>query len=133
VKHFFREAAARIEASVAPIRDPRERIATYLAGVGREMRRMSPTCYADMLAFGTTRDIYDHNSRVAARRVHDMIHEGIASGAFRSVHAEFIGEAVSILIAGIQQGELLERTGLSSGEAFGELSTLVLAALTNGQ
>ena len=131
VKHFFRHAAARIEARVAEITDPRDRVAIYLAGVGDEMRRMSPACYADMIGFETTRGIYDHNSRVAASRVHEMIHEGIRSGAFRPVHAEFVGEAVSLLIEGIQQGALLERTGLSSGDAFAELGELVLAALTN--
>jgi AcrR family transcriptional regulator len=132
VKHFFRGAAAQIEARVRAIQDPRDRIAIYLASVGDEMRRMSRACYADMVAFGATRGIYDHNSRVAAGRVHDMIHDGIASGAFRPVHAEFVAEAVSLLIEGIQHGALLERTGLSSGDAYGELSTLVLAALTNG-
>jgi AcrR family transcriptional regulator len=130
VKHFFRHAAARIEAKVAEIHDPRDRVAIYLAGVGEEMRRMSPTCYADMVAFGTTRGIYDHNSRVAARRVQEMIRDGITSGAFRPLHAEFVGQAVSLLIEGIQQGALLDRTGLSSGDAFGELAELVLAALT---
>jgi AcrR family transcriptional regulator len=129
VKHFFRYAAARIEAKVAEIHDPRDRVAVYLAGVGEEMRRMSPACYADMVASGTTRGIYDHNSRVAARRVQEMIREGITCGAFRPLHAEFVGQAVSLLIEGIQQGALLDRTGLSSGDAFVELAELVLSAL----
>ena len=132
VKQFFREAADRIEAEVVEIANPGDRIAAYLAGVGREMSRMSERCYADMISFGATRDIYDHNSRVAAGRVNSMIQEGIATGAFRQLHAEFVGQAVSLLIEGIQEGTLLRRTGLSSGEAYNELSGLVLASLTNG-
>jgi hypothetical protein len=42
-----------------------------------------------------------------------------------------VGEAVERLIDGIQHGDLLARTNLSSGDAFSELSDLVLAALAN--
>jgi|SRR5215469_924471 len=131
VKQFFREAARRIEARVGEIADPRDRIAAYLAGVGSEMSRMSENCYSDMVSYAITRDIYDHNSRVAASRVNSMIQEGIAAGKFRQLHAEFVGQAISVLIEGIQGGTLLRRTGLSSGEAYHELSGLVLGSLTN--
>ena len=131
IKHFFRTAAGRIESQVAAIDHPRDRIASYLAGVGREMSRVSARSYADMVTHEITRSIYDHNSRVAAARVHSMIQEGIESGAFRQLHAEFVGEAISLLIEGIQEGALLQRTGLSSGEAYRELSSLVLGSLAN--
>lgn len=131
IKHFFRDATAHIEDRVAGITDPSERIAAYLAGVGTEMRRMSPACYQDMVGHDATRDIYAVNSAAAARRVREYIRHGVDTGSFRTVHAEFVGEAVSLLIDGIQHGELLTRTGLSSGDAFTELSNLVLAALTN--
>ena len=132
VKRFFREAAARVEGKTATIDTPREQVASYLAGVGDEMRRMSPTCYEDMVRFPITRDIYDLNSRAAANRVREMIQAGIKQGEFRAVHAHFIGETVSVLIESIQHGGLLERVGLSSGDAYAQLSSLVLGTLTNG-
>lgn len=131
IRHFFRDAAATIEERVAGVADPAERIAAYLAGVGAEMRRLSPDCYDDMVAHDSTRGIYAVNSAAAARRVRELIGDGIRTGRFRPVHAEFVGEAVGLLIDGIQHGELLARTGLSSGDAFTELSDLVLSALTN--
>ncbi|HWC84459.1 MAG TPA: TetR/AcrR family transcriptional regulator [Pseudonocardiaceae bacterium] len=131
VKHFFRDAAAAVERRVAGVADPSERIAAYLAAVGDQMRRMSPACYQDMVVQDSTREIYAINSAAAARRVREFIREGVAEGYFRALHAEFVGEAVSLLIDGIQHGQLLIRTGLSSGDAYGELSDLVLAALTN--
>ena len=131
IRHFFRDAAAYIEERVAGIADPAERIAVYLAGVGTQMRRLSQACYDDMVANDATRDVYALNSAAAARRVRGFIREGIDEGRFRTVHAEFVGEAVGLLIDGIQHGELLNRTGLSSGDAFTQLSDLVLAALTN--
>ena len=50
LKHFFRGAAARIENQVASITDPADRIATYLASIGEEMRKMSPACHVDMVS-----------------------------------------------------------------------------------
>lgn len=131
LRHFFRDATARTEERIAQVTDPSRRIATYLAGVGTEMRKMSRACYEDMVTNDATSEIYAVNSAAAARRVREHIHDGVADGTFRAVHAEFVGEAVSLLIDGIQHGELLSRTGLSSGDAFTELSDLVLAALTN--
>jgi AcrR family transcriptional regulator len=131
LKRFFRLAAERVEARVVSIARPSEQIAAYLTAVGTEMRGMSTTCYADMMAHDSTREIYAINSAAAARRVREYIQHGIGAGEFRALHAEFVGECVSLLIEGIQHGELLERTGLSSGDAFTELGELVLAALTN--
>lgn len=131
IKRFFRNAAATVEAKVTGIDDPSERIAIYLRAVGAGMRRMSEACYTDMTAFEVTRDIYLANSQFAAERVRQLIHDGVQQGVFRAVHAEFVAEAVAGTIDRIQDGRLLERTGLSSGDAFSELSSFVLAALTN--
>lgn len=130
-KHFFREAAARIEDRVASIADPADRIATYLASIGQEMRKMSPACHVDMVSDEATYEIWALNARASAQRVREFINEGVAAGRFRSVHAQFVGESVGLLVDGIQHGDLLERTGLSSGDAYRELSGLVLATLTN--
>jgi AcrR family transcriptional regulator len=131
IRRFFRDATARIEDNVGGISDPAARIAAYLAGVGTEMRRMSAACYEDMVSSDLAAEIYAVNSAAAARRVREMIHEGVASGAFRAVHAAFVGETVALLIDGIQHGVLLNRTGMSSGDAYAELGHLVLAALLN--
>jgi AcrR family transcriptional regulator len=130
-KRFFRDATARIEERVARIEDPRERIAVYLASIGAEMRRMSADCYADMTATELTWEIYRTNSRAAAERVRQFVHDGVKVGAFRQVHADFVAEVVTLVIDSIQHGELLSRTGLSSGDAYGELGGLVLNALAH--
>jgi AcrR family transcriptional regulator len=129
IRHFFRDAAARVEARTAEITDPPNQIAVYLASIGREMARMTPACYEDMMNFEGTRDIYELNSNIAAKRVRELIVHGIAKGSFRRVNTDFVGEAVSILIDGILHGGLLSRTGLSVGQAYVELGNLVLAAL----
>ncbi|WP_205661097.1 TetR/AcrR family transcriptional regulator [Amycolatopsis vastitatis] len=131
VRHFFQGAATRVEEKVGPITDPSQRIAEYLAGLGAELRRMSPECYADLLTFEATAELYARHSLAAAHRVRESIQDGVASGAFRAVNADFVGAAVSLLIDGIQHGELLDRSGLSMADAYTELGALVLAALAN--
>jgi AcrR family transcriptional regulator len=129
LKSFFRDATEQVEKEVAEVSDPAQQIATYLAAVGTQMRRMSAACYDDMLDDDATREIYAVNSLAATRRVREMIHAGVESGDFRSLHAEFVSQSVGLLIDGIQSRELLTSTGLSSGDAFIELADLVLAAL----
>lgn len=131
LKRFFRAAAERVEKRVVGLTEPAERIAAYLEAVGIQMRRMSQSCYDDMMDSDSTRDIYELNSKAAARRVRELVAEGVEAGRFRQMHAEFVAESVNLLIGGIQYGQLLTGTGLSSGDAFAELSDLVLAALTN--
>ncbi|MFJ2113408.1 MULTISPECIES: TetR/AcrR family transcriptional regulator [unclassified Streptomyces] len=130
LKLFFRDAAEQVEKEVSAVVDPAQRISTYLAAVGAQMQRMSAACYDDMLDDDTTREIYTVNSLAATSRVRAMIHEGVESGDFRSVHAEFFSQAVGLLIDGIHSRALLGSTRLSSGDAFIELSNLVLAALS---
>ena len=129
-RRFFRTAAQRVEEKVGAITDPSQRIAEYLAGLGAELRRMSPECYADLLGFEATAEVYARHSLAAAHHVRESIQDGVASGAFRAVNAHFVGAAVSLLIDGIQHGELLDRSGLSMADAYTELGGLVLAALT---
>jgi AcrR family transcriptional regulator len=128
---FFREATSTIEDRITPIESERARIAEYLSAVGDEMSRMSAACYDDMMQLRVTRDIYEVNSQAAATRVRGFIEDGIASGEFRATNARFVGESVWLLIEGILHGVLLERTGLSSGQAYNEIAALVLHALTN--
>jgi hypothetical protein len=82
-----------------------------------------------MTASETAGMIYQLNARASARRVRELIHEGVKAKMLRPVHAEFVAESVGLLIDGIMHGQLLERTGLSSGDAYHELSTLVLQAM----
>jgi AcrR family transcriptional regulator len=128
-RRFFREATESIEDRIQSNDSERERIADYLSGVGDEMSRMSSSCYDDMIQLRATRDIYEVNSKAAADRVRSFIERGIAGDEFRDTNARFLGEAVWLLIEGILHGVLLQRTGLSSGQAYNEIGTLVLNAL----
>lgn len=132
-KRFFGRAADEIEAAVADEHDARRRIATYLAGVGTAMRRQSPTFYADMAGFSPTQSIYRRNSDTAARRVRELIEDGVRQGVLRPVDGTFAAHLITLAIDGIQSGALLRTTGLGAGDAFAELGDLLLNGLSTGR
>ncbi|WP_024799693.1 TetR/AcrR family transcriptional regulator [Nocardia sp. BMG51109] len=129
-RRFFLGAAEEIEDKVAAETDPRQRIRTYLSGVGTAMHRHSPAFYDDMVSYAPTARIYRRNSDAAARRVHELIDEGVRAGAFRNLNGTFAAHVVAVAIDALQSGALLDATGLSPGDAFTELGDLLLDGLS---
>ncbi|MFF2486151.1 TetR/AcrR family transcriptional regulator [Microbacterium sp. NPDC058062] len=129
VRHFFAESAQAIEAELGRHTQPADRVVTYLSGVGTAMRRNSPEFYADMVSYQPTAAIYRLNSDAAARRVRQLIDEGVAAGDFTPGYADFTAHAVAVLIDGVQSGRLLEATGLTAGEAFTDLGEILINGL----
>ncbi|AFR50604.1 TetR family transcriptional regulator [Gordonia sp. KTR9] len=128
-KRFFGSSAELIEQRVAEHDEARTRILVYLGGVAEAMRRNSQAFYDDMVAFGPTAQIYARNTERAAERVRELIEEGIEAGDFRATDGNFAAQLVALAIEGVQSGVLLERTGMSAADAFGELGTLLLNGL----
>ena len=58
-----------------------------------------------------------------------MIDEGVDAGLFRATDAAFAAQLVALAIDAVQSGILLERTGLSAADVFGELGDLLLHGL----
>jgi hypothetical protein len=54
--------------------------------------------------------------------VRELIEEGTRAGAFRRVHAAFVGEVVTATMRRITSGEIAAATGLSDAEAYSELA-----------
>lgn len=126
---FFKEATAEIERAIEAEADPRQRIRTYLAGVGTAMRRHSHAFYDDMVGYEPTAHIYRQNSAAAAQRVRDLVDAGVRVGAFRELNGHFAAQVVGVVIDAVQSGALLEKTGLSAGDACSELGDLLLDGL----
>lgn len=125
VVRFFREATARVEAAVtdeAPIRSYLEAVAAVLAAAG-------PAFFDDVASFPPAAEVYERNTRAAARRIGQLIEQGVAAGSFRSVHAGFVADLVAAQMVRIQQREVAAATGLSDSEAYAELAALVTAGL----
>ncbi|MFK0152664.1 TetR/AcrR family transcriptional regulator [Streptomyces sp. NPDC090499] len=130
VKHYFREATSSVEKQVAIVSEPSDRVVVYLNAVAEELKPLSRQFLDDMAAFEPAREVYEANTRIAAGRLRQLITEGVAAGAFRDVHAAFVGEVVAATMLEIQRGEVSTRTGLTDSEAYAELASLIVHAVS---
>jgi len=130
VRSFFHSAAERIEARVAAATDPRERLRIYLESVAAELQPVSERFFTDVAAFGPANDVYRANTLFAARRVQELVTEGVEAGALRPVHASFVGACVAQIMNAIQRGDVQTSTGLDAAEAYRHLADLILTSLS---
>ncbi|ANI38448.1 TetR/AcrR family transcriptional regulator [Mycolicibacterium vaccae] len=127
--HFFRSATESVEARVAVVSGARDRIAAYLSAVGAALDPASDRFMADLDAFAPARDIYEKNTRIAARRVQELIAEGVAAGEFRDVHAAFAADLVTTVMVRIQQRVVRDNTGLDDARAYRELAAILTGGI----
>lgn len=130
VVHFFRGATERVEAGLDAAPTPRDRIVAYLHGVAAQLEPASAAFFDDVAAAPVAREIYEQNTRAAARRVGQLVTEGVSSGVFRSVNVAFVADVLSATMVRIQQREVAAATGLGDAEAYTELAALVVRGLT---
>lgn len=126
--HFFKRATATVEAEVSATIGALERIAAYLTAVGAALAAASDRFMTDLDAFTPAREVYERNTRIAARRVQELIDDGVATGEFRGVHAAFTADLAATMMVRIQQGGVRAATGLDDAAAYRELA----AILTHG-
>jgi AcrR family transcriptional regulator len=130
VKQYFRAAVPAVEARVAQTDEPRERVAAYLSAVGDYLQPLSRAFMVDLSDHAPAAEVYRQNTAAAADRIRELIAEGVARGAFRPVHAAFVAEVVATTMFEIQRGEMFARLEMSDAEAYAELASLVVHALS---
>lgn len=128
-KRFFSDATEHIESEISSVDSPPDQIGSYLKGVGAQMSKLSPAFYRDMVGFAPTAEIYALNSAVAAQRTRELIANGVRSGHFRAINADFAGHLIAWSIEGIQGGRFQESLGITAGDAYRELGDLLLKGL----
>ena len=132
VKEYFRGAVRAVESSVESATDPAARVSAYLEAVAAQLRLLSRRFMDDLARFAPANEVYRRNTAAAADRIRELIAEGVEAGAFRPVHAAFAGEMVAATMFEVQRGEMFARLELTDAEAYAELASFVLRALTGG-
>ncbi|KNE81661.1 MULTISPECIES: TetR/AcrR family transcriptional regulator [Streptomyces] len=131
VKYYFRAATEAVEKQIADTSAPADRVVVYLKAVSEQLRPLSRRFLDDMAEFAPAREVYEANTRHASARVRQLITEGVAAGAFRDVHAAFVGEVVAATMQEIQRGGVTANTGLSDADAYAELASLIVHAVSS--
>lgn len=129
VVRFFRAATVEVERRTAAADDPAAKIAAYFAAVADQLRPASDAFIADLTAHPTARQAYARNTRIAARRVRELLDEGVTSGDFRQIDVAFVADAAVTMMERIQSGAVRDATGLHDAEAYDELARLVLGGV----
>jgi len=129
VRRFFARATQAVESRAADPVDHRERIEAYLLAVSEQLRPAGAAFFTDLAAFPPAAEVYARNTRTAARRVQQLVDEGVAAGTIRPVHASFVGAAVAQVMGAIHSGAISAETGLDDAAAYAELAALVVAGL----
>ena len=128
--HFFRRATEMVEARVAKVIGPRDRITTYLSAVGEALSVASDRFMTDLDAFAPAREVYEKNTRIAARRIQELITEGVNTGEFRKVNAAFAADLAATMMVRIQRGEVRSGTGLDDARAYRELAAILTRGIS---
>ena len=128
--HFFRGATATVEGKVAQVSGARQRIIAYLSAVGDALDAASDQFMADLDDCDPAREVYESNTRIAARRVQELIGDGVAAGDFRDVHAAFAADIAAATMVRIQQGRVRASTGLDDARAYYELAAILTAGIS---
>jgi AcrR family transcriptional regulator len=129
VRDFFRGATERIEARLAREADPVAGIRVYLEAISAELAPASTAFFADLDMFGPAREIYAHNTAIAARRVQGLVQAARRPGR-APVDATFIGAVAGATMRSIQRGEMAAVTGLGDAPAYCLLADLIIAGVT---
>ncbi len=130
VKQYFRSAVVIVEARVDTASAPSEKVVAYLHAVAEYLQPLSRVFMDDLSAFAPAAAVYRQNTAAAADRIRALIAEGVTAGAFRPVHAAFVAEIAAVAMFEIQRGEMFARLEMSDAEAYAELASLVVHALS---
>jgi AcrR family transcriptional regulator len=128
VRAFFRGATERVEAHLELEHDPVRRIGTYLEAISVELGPASASFFADLDLFAPAREIYAHNTAIAARRVQELVKAAERPG--HTLDAAFIGAVAGTVMESIQRGEMGTLTLLNDAAAYRLLADLIVAGVT---
>lgn len=127
VRAFFRRSTDEVEERLAQEEGATERIGVYLEAIATALTPASPQFYADVNEFLPTREIYLHNTSVAAQRVQQLVTE--AAGPEGAIDAEFIGAVAGSVMSSIQSGQLTKNTSMNDATAYRLLAELIVAGV----
>ncbi|BCW05708.1 TetR/AcrR family transcriptional regulator [Arthrobacter sp. NtRootA1] len=127
--HFFRRETNTVDAKLSATTGSRNRITAYVSAVGEALSIASEQFMADLNAFAPAREVYEQNIGIAAKKVQDLITEGVIKGDFRQVHAAFAGDLAATMMMRIQQGSVRGHAGLDDAGAYRELATILTAGI----
>lgn len=126
---FFKRATARVEARIATIADPVERIERYLVAISDEFAPTSPAFFRDIYRFEPARAIYQTNTGAATRRLQEFVSDASRLPGAVGLNASFIGAVAGQVMEAVHRGDIVLSTGLDDAAAYRALADLIVTCV----
>jgi AcrR family transcriptional regulator len=123
VRHFFKTATERVEASAAAARTKEDRLLGYLQAIAVELTPAGRAFIRDVEGFGPAREIYRRNTEAAADRVRELVESALPATSTTDPH--FVGAVAAVVMEAIQRGAIQQSTGLDHAQAYAALGDLL--------
>jgi AcrR family transcriptional regulator len=126
LRRFFEQAVTTVDAGIEAGTSPEDRIRASVVAPAEEMRRMTPTCFNDVLQFVTTRELFEAFAASCTNRLTESL---AGPGDAGSPRVKLVAEVVRLVLQDLYSGELAGRTNLDDGSALDNLVAVVIAAM----
>lgn len=127
---YVDEALAAADSAAQACDSAAEKILVYVDVLRIHQDRGSLTFWRDVRDFDLTRGVLDVGVARGYRMIQKYMDEGIASGEFRAdANTEFLSYLVWLCARAARDPEVLERFGLSSGQAMDELGRFIVCGM----
>jgi AcrR family transcriptional regulator len=123
VRHFFKTATERVEATAARARTDEDRLLGYLQAIAEELTPAGRAFIRDVERFEPARQIYRSNTKAAADRVRELVESALPTTSTTDPH--FVGAVAAVVMESIQRGAIQQATGLDHAEAYAALGDLL--------
>ena len=88
VVRYFRLATLEVDRRLVPAHGARKRIAAYLLAIAEQLKPATEAFMNDVADFPPAREVYERNTRIAARRIADLISDGVSELSARVFASE---------------------------------------------
>ena len=125
IERLLNQMGMEASARAAACSDPGDAIEAYLGSAVTTLRRAQPGFTQDLESYGPTKHLYDRHLRIALDVLGKLVDGGVSQGVFRPLHPPLIAEILDAAVERIRRPDVLERSGVSMGQAVAELSELI--------
>jgi AcrR family transcriptional regulator len=127
LRRYFEQAGDRIRDHLGQYRTSTRRIRAVLDATNRELRRITPESFNDMIGYSTTHELYEAFARSCAQRLLEVLTTMLGAGDDNLATSRFLSEVARMVFDEMLTGDLEQRTGLDSHDALEHLIRLVQA------
>jgi AcrR family transcriptional regulator len=129
IDRFLSRLGSEMGRTIERAKTPQAQMAAALDTLASLIESVSRRFFEDIELYGPARALHLRHTNALVARLRAIISAGAEQGAFNAVDALFAAEVINLVISGISDASLLDRTGSTSAEAVGQLKHMLFDGL----